>query len=370
MANAHHLFFSPRDIDVRCHYRGLDPHQHTVDFILEDPFGRVIGTREADLMIGPNPAARFVITPQNENDVIHGTSTWRNLPILYPGFYRIRVATPESYIQTLKLPPDQTFDDPLAYVEPMNFVVLSPSAYLPGGEFGWSLDGWSPEEMTQALPTLVQSGLSHVKLPVWISQETTPQQRETLIRLCSTLSQQQVRLIGLVNPIPQEIATTIVHRQINASSLLGNDPRLWGDSLQPTLHTLSLLIKDWQWTSDTDASLIDLFFDFEGTMPPSGRQRFQAFQKLFDQDQFAFGIGMTWNWYQDVPREELPIPNFSLNFPIDASVVPEDAAGAAGELPEPPEPPEPPPASAATIPTVTAATIPQTHQLLYHGLNS
>jgi len=61
-------------------------------------------------------------------------------------------------------------------------------------------------------------------------------------------------------------------------------------------------------------------------MPPAGMNRFQAYHKLFDQNQFGFGIGMTWNWYQDVPSDPLPIPNFSLNFPLDASVVPEDAA--------------------------------------------
>jgi hypothetical protein len=75
-----------------------------------------------------------------------------------------------------------------------------------------------------------------------------------------------------------------------------------------------------------------MFFDSEGNMPPSGTNRFRAYHKLFDQEQFGFGIGMTWNWYQDVPKNPLPIPNFSLNFPIDASVVPEEAAASLYEI--------------------------------------
>ena len=326
MANDHHLFFTPREISVRCEFRGLDPRQHAVQFFLEDPFGRIIGQREAELMIGHFPAERFVVNPQNIQDVIHGTATWNNLPIRFPGFYRIRVATPESYIQTLRLPPDQTFEDPLFHIAPQTFVVMPPGSYQPGGEFGWTLDGWPPDEITKALPTIAQSRLSHLKLPAWLSADIPPQQQETLLRLCRDLSQQRVRLIGLLSPVPKDMAAKIVHGQVHAASVLGNDTRLWGDSLQPSLLALSLLIKDWQWTSDTDQSLIDLFFTPDGKMSPPGRERFQAFHQLFDQEQFGFGIGMTWDWYREVPDEQLPIPNVTLNFPVDSSIMPEEVA--------------------------------------------
>ena len=325
MANDNHLFFTSREIFVRCHFHGLDPNQHAVRFILEDPFGRVIGQRDAELMIGNFPAGRFVVNPQNDQEVIHGVATWQNLPIRFPGFYRIRVATPESYIQTHRLPPDQTFDDPLTHIEPLTFVVMPPGSYLPGGDFGWTLDGWSPDEITKALPTLAQSGLSHLKLSAWISEDTSPQQRETLLNLCRELSNQRVRLIGLLSPVPKNVLAKIAPVQVNAASILGRDATFWGDSVQSSLLTLSLLIKDWQWTSDTDPSLIDMFFAPDGSMSPSGRNRFQAFHKLFDQEQFGFGIGMTWNWYQDVPVEQLPIPNFTLNFPLDSSITTEEA---------------------------------------------
>jgi len=328
MANPQHLFFTHRGLDVRCQFRGLDPHQHSVLFVLEDPFGRVIGQREAALYIGNHPAAQFVITPQSAQQIIHGTATWQDLPILSPGFYRVRVATPESYIQTLRLPADQTFDDPLKQIEPLSFAVMPQGSFIPGGDFGWTLDGWPLDEIMQSLPTLAQSGLSHLKLPVWISADTTPQHRETLLRLCNLLSERQVRLIGLLQPVPQDILDRIPPSLVNAATILGNNPQPWGDSLQPSLRTLSLLIKDWQWTADTDTSLMDMFFENTGAISPAGMVRFRNYHRAFDQNQFGFGIGMTWNWYQDVPNEEFPLSNFFLNFPVNASVTPDYAASA------------------------------------------
>ena len=332
MANDNHLFSTTRELYVRCHFRGLDPAQHSVLFVIEDHSGRVYGQREVDLMIGNFPAARFVITPQNALDVLHGIATWENLPIQSFGFYRIRVATPEPYIQSLRLPADQVFDDPLRNIEPLTFAVMPPGSFHPGGEFGWTLDDWTHEEIIKTLPTLAQSGLSHLKLPVWLSPNATPQERDALRRLCNTLSQQQVHLIGLLKPVPESILSKIRFEQVNAASILGTDIQLWGNSLQPALRSLSLLVKDWQWTSDSDCSLIDLFFEPGGKMTSSGMDRLRAFHKLFDQDQFGFGVGLTWNWYQDVPGSEFPFQNFSLNFPIDASVTPEMATTALADM--------------------------------------
>ena len=328
MANTHHLFSSPRGLDVRCQFRGLDPNQHTVLFVLEDVFGNVIREREIDLMIGNHPAAQFVVTPHNVNNIIPGAATWRDLPIISPGFYRVRVATPESYVQTLRLSADQPFDDPLGALESLTFAVIAPGTFLPGGDFGWTLDGWTLEEIRKLLPTISQSGLSRLKLPVWISAETTPQDREALMRLCHSLSEQQVQLIGLLQPVPQDILARIPTGYASAATILGNNPRPWGESVQPSLRTLSLLIKDWQWTADNDTSLVDMFFDYTGSMPPAGEARFREFQRAFDQNQFGFGIGMTWNWYQEIPNEEFPVVNFFLNFPIDASVTAQYAASA------------------------------------------
>jgi len=224
------------------------------------------------------------------------------------------------------LPADQTFEDPLANIEPLTFAVMPPGSFLPGGEFGWTLEGWTLDEIERSLPTLAQSGLAHLKLPVWLPPDASPQERGALLRLCNRFSEQQVRLIGLLNPVPEAILSRLPFGHVNAASVLGTDIRLWGDSLQPTLRTKSLLIKDWQWTSDTDQSLIDLFFEPDGSMSPAGIDRLRAFQRLFDQNQFGFGIGLAWNWYQNVPDSEFPFPNFFLNFPIDASIAPEAAA--------------------------------------------
>ncbi|MCL2006376.1 MAG: hypothetical protein FWG73_09515 [Planctomycetaceae bacterium] len=332
MANPHHIFHTTRELHVRCQFHGLDPNQHTVLFVLEDHTGRVISQREVGLMIGNQPAARFIVSPQDAQKVLHGTATWQNLPVQSFGFYRIRVATPESYIRTLRLPPDQSFEDPLENTESLTFAIMRQGSYHPGGDFGWTLDGWTLQEIDRALPLLAQSGLSQLKIPVWLPTDITPRDRQFLLRLCNGLSEQQVRLIGLLQPVQKEILARIpADQSVNAASVLGNNPRQWGDALQPTLQTLSLLIKDWQWTSDTDQSLIDQFFDYTGNLTLVGEQRFLGFQRAFDQNQFGFGVGMTWNWYQEVPSE-FPIPNLLLNFPIDASVTPEYAASALTDM--------------------------------------
>jgi hypothetical protein len=333
MANANHQFFTTRELHVSCHFSGVDPAQSSVLFILEDHTGHVMDRKKIELMDGNHPAARFVVTPQNADTVIRGTAKWDNLPIRLFGFYRIRVATPEEYIRALRLPPDQTFDDPLNATEPLTFVVMPSSSFYPGGEFGWNLDGWTLDEIQKALPTLDQSGLSRLKIPAWLSADAPPGQREMLRNLCNELTERQVHLIGLLNPLPNVIRAQLPRGQVNAASIMSSNPNLWGDSLQLSLQTLSLLVKDWQWTSDTDQSLMGLFFDPSGKMFPAGSNRFSAFQKLFDKNQFGFGVGLTWNWYQDVPEGEFPFPNCFLNFPIDASITAKDAATFFAEMP-------------------------------------
>ncbi|MDR0521626.1 MAG: hypothetical protein LBH00_07210 [Planctomycetaceae bacterium] len=327
MANADHLFFTARNLNVRCQFRGLDPKQHSVLFILEDPFGRVIGQKEVEMMIGNYPASTFFVTKKNNiPDVIHGTAAWKNLPIRSNGFYRIRVAAPPSYVQQIKLPPDQPFDDPLNDADPLTFAVMPTGSFLPGGEFGWNLGNWSSGEMIRKQTLLTQSGLSHLKLPVWLSSETDPKERDALINFCNNLSQQQVHLVGLLKPVPKALTEKIPFGQSNAASVISSNPPLWGQSLQPALQSFSLLVKDWQWAADSDQSLNTLFFDPVGKKTPEGIRRFQSFQKLFDPHQFGFGIGLTWDWNQDLPESDFPFPNLFLNFPADNLLTPEDTA--------------------------------------------
>jgi hypothetical protein len=292
MPNENHLFFHPRDIDVGCRIQGIDPAQHQVSFALEDPFGRIIAKRNIEIMIGNKPASQFVVAESDTSSVFHGTAIWRSLPIISPGFYRIRVSTPESFVKNLKLPEGVYFDDPLLDAEPLTFVVMPPGSFIPNGEFGWNLDGWTPEEINRRLPLLIQSGISRLKIPAWLSKDAA-KQRKVLEELCDMVSRRQVRIVGLLSPVPEEVRARIKFGTINAASIFSLEPTVWSDSLQPTLHDLSLLIKDWQWTSDDDLSMTDI---------PDFAQRFENLRRSFDRNDLGFGIGFAWNWEQTLPE--------------------------------------------------------------------
>ncbi|MDR2706737.1 MAG: hypothetical protein LBC02_13230, partial [Planctomycetaceae bacterium] len=241
MPNENHLFFHPRNIDVGCRIQGIDPAQHAVSFVLEDPFGRVIAKRDIELMVGSKPASKFVVAENDKFSVFQGTAIWRGLPVLSPGFYRVRVSTPESFIKDIKLPDSVFFDDPLSDAEPLTFVVTPSGSFISGGDFGWNLDGWTLEEINHRLPLLAQTGISKLKIPVWFSN-SNEKQYKMLNELCDVLSRRRVHVVGLLHPVPEEIRSKIQFGPVNAASIFSLAPATWSDPLQPTLQNLALLV--------------------------------------------------------------------------------------------------------------------------------
>jgi hypothetical protein len=298
MPNENHLFFYPRNIDVGCRIQGIDPAQHTVSFVLEDPFGRVIAKRDIELMVGSKPASQFVVAENDKFSVFQGIAIWRGLPILSPGFYRVRVSTPEPFIKNLKLPDSVFFEDPLGNAEPLTFVVMSSGSFISDGDFGWNLDGWTLEEINHRLPLLTQSGISKLKIPAWFSSGNEKQYR-MLNELCDVLSRRRVQVVGLLHPVPEEIRSKIQFGPVNAASVFSLSPTIWSDLLQPTLHNLALLVKDWQWTSDDDLSITEI---------PGFTQHFEELRRSFDRNDLGFGVGFAWSWEQALP-ERFSTPN-------------------------------------------------------------
>ncbi|MDR0703377.1 MAG: hypothetical protein LBF88_00140 [Planctomycetaceae bacterium] len=298
MPNENHLFFHPRNIDVGCRIQGIDSTQHAVSFVLEDPFGRVIAKRDIELMVGSKPASQFVVAENDKFSVFQGTAIWRGLPILSPGFYRVRISTPETFIKNLKLPDGVFFEDPLGDAESLTFVVMSSGSFIPDGDFGWNLDGWTLEEINRRLPLLTQSGISKLKIPAWFSGKNE-KQYQMLNELCDVLLRRRVQVVGLLHPVPDEIRTKIRFGPVNAASVFSLAPTLWSDSLQPTLNNLALLVKDWQWTSDDDLSITEI---------PGFAQHFEELRQSFDRNDLGFGIGFAWSWEQPLP-ERFSTPN-------------------------------------------------------------
>ncbi|MDR0337088.1 MAG: hypothetical protein LBI18_08360, partial [Planctomycetaceae bacterium] len=308
MPNENHFFFHPRDIDVGCRVQGIDPAQHLVSFVLEDTFGRVIAKRDVELMVGNKPASQFVVAEIDKFRVFQGTALWRGLPVLSSGFYRVRVSTPQSFINNLNISDGSVYDDPLSHAEPLTFVVMSSGSFVPNGEFGWNLDGWTLEEIMHRLPLLAQSGISRLKIPAWFANNHN-KQRQILNELCEILSRRHVQVVGLLHPIPEEIRTKIRFGEVNAASIFSLSPSVWSDSLQPTLQNLALLVKDWQWTSDDDLSITEI---------PGFVQHFDELRRSFDRNDLGFGIGFAWGWEQMLP--ERFNKSASTNLPHSANI--------------------------------------------------
>ncbi len=330
MQDEHHLFFDHKNIDVRCRLNGIDPAQHTVDFVLEDPFGRVIGRREVDMMIGSRPAAQFVLTNEDDWNVFQGVAVWQKLPIAGPGFYRLKVATPDSFQKSLKLPEGVFFRDPLLDAEPLTLVVMESGFFVPNGEFGWNLDGWTLEDIQKMQGILRQSGVSRLKIPAWYTgQDSTgapSEQRRLLSEICDSLALNQVRIVGLLSPIPEEVQKEIKLGPVNAASLFSLNVDAWTAPLQPTLQELSLLVKDWQWTTDEDRSIADI---------PGFAEHFETFRKSFDRNDFDFGTGFAWDWNNPLP-EQFSHPAPPAESPVEPASPPATEPAAEGVSPAPP----------------------------------
>jgi len=304
--NRHHLFFDVKGIDVDCKLSGVDPNQKSIAFSLEDAFGRVIAKREIEMMIGNLPAGQFVVNPNDHWTVHYGQASWRSLPILSPGFYRVRISTSEAYIKSIRLPEGVFFRDPLLDAVPLTFVVIPRGNFMPRGEFGWNLDGLKPNDIADIRSLLMQSGISRLKVPAWLTNDAESRDRQLLNSLCDEFARQQVGLVGLLHPPPQEVRDKVKTGEANAGAIYLLPPSDWAPTLDRTMQGLSLIVKDWQLTTDDDLSMETI---------PLFDQHFAAIRKAFDKNNFGFGIGFARSWelelpvrFEDVPEESRP-PN-------------------------------------------------------------
>ncbi|MDR1484190.1 MAG: hypothetical protein LBT09_05155 [Planctomycetaceae bacterium] len=291
MPNKHHIFTSKSGIDVSCVMTGFDPDQDKLKFILEDPFGRQIASREVEMIIGNRPASQFVVPKNDRWSVFEGVATWAELPINSAGFYRIRVETPKSYKNELRLPAGVFFEDSLQNSPPLTFVVIDQAAVVQDGIFGWNLDGWDLREIYDRRLQLGLSGVSKLKIPAWISGDD-PARRRQLLQISEAFTPIGMQLTGILSPVPQTVKDKIKVGKVNAAAIFAIPPITWTEPIQMTIQENSLLVKNWQLTGDDDLSLVNIS-DFS--------RHFQAVRSSFDRRNLGLGLGLAWDWTQPLP---------------------------------------------------------------------
>ncbi|MDR1924297.1 MAG: hypothetical protein LBQ66_07980 [Planctomycetaceae bacterium] len=299
MPNNHHIFTKKTGIEVSCMMTGFDPDQDKIKFTIEDPFGKTIAGREIEMTIGNRPVSQFVVAQNDRWSVFDGAATWQNLPIISPGFYRVRVETPKEYIKNLQLPAGVFFEDPLQNAPPLTFAVIDQSTITPDGAFGWNLDGWSLQEILDRQQQLALSGISKLKIPAWITNDNNEQRRQFL-QINETFTPLGMQVIGLLSPVPKNIRDKIRIGKVNAAAIFAISPTVWTEQIQPILQENSLLVKNWQLNADDDLSIVNL---------PDFENRFQNIRFNFDRKNLGFGLGVAWDWTHPFPFNKNKINN-------------------------------------------------------------
>jgi hypothetical protein len=291
MSNEHHIFTDKTGIEVECVMTGFDPDQDKLKFIIEDALGQPIASREIEMIIGNRPASQFIVPKNDRWSVFEGVASWSPLPINSPGFYRIRVETPKSYISKLHLPPGVFFEDSLRNSMPITFVVIDQAAITQDGIFGWNLDGWSLNEIYDRRLQLSLSGVSQLKIPAWIGGDDA-KQRSRFLQISETFTPMGMQLTGLLSPVPKNVKDKIKIGRVNAAAIFAVPVTTWTEAIQPVIQENSLLIKNWQLTGDDDLSVVNIT-NFEN--------RFREIQRSFDRKNLGLSLGVAWDWTQPFP---------------------------------------------------------------------
>lgn len=276
LPNRDHVFFSPRDIEVRCRILGLPSLNDPLRFYLEDPFGNSIDQLSLDMRVEDDPETAFVLKSE-EFTFFEGRGNWI-LPITNPGFYQIRVET--------------TGLDPNSRNHRISLAVMNPEQPPLGGDYGWSLPGRSFREIRDQRQFLAQSGISWLKIPCWFEKNTTAAQWEEIGHLCEWFTRSQnISLIGLLSDPPTEVRARITTEVPSTAGIFSLSPEVWYPTVEPTLLRLAL-IRYWQFGTDEDKSI----FEIDPLVP-----HVDAMYKAINRIAIDSSIGFGWDWNRPIP---------------------------------------------------------------------
>ena len=322
--NPWQLYTNADEIEISGHITASQTSWHGGTLELRDVFGRVLESRplaERNNGLEENGASRVV-----------GQYGFRWQPgIPASGYYTATLSLPIPGIDPVTL-------EPTKVSQSISFAILEPYGTMTNGDFGWLL----PRDMTidqcrKLQPLLEISGISRLKFPVWLAENSPETIRQQYMLFGEWLAEHRIQAIGVLATPPDALvaewlkqmpllrngtqipplnpattdtmprATTIAGIPTKPSLNIDRSgdvfllpPEYWLPSVEATIFRLGLIVPAWQFGHDDDRSLVG--YDGAGTLLGNvdSRLRQQGFDML---------LGLPWDWVDPFPT-----------YPVDNSV--------------------------------------------------
>ncbi|GAB6167381.1 hypothetical protein JCM19992_33810 [Thermostilla marina] len=278
------VYLMPADIELEANVAGIDARTKEIDFEAVDILGNVIAAETVPLDLEPAFAhGELTLDPTlREHPPMLGTAKWKP-SFDEPGYYRLTAA--------LRAPDGTTYRRHVA------LAVIEPVPIPSDGEFGWSFTAQPARIPLRELAFLIaNSGVSWIKYPVWIDDQTPADATNDLADFVSRLVAQGIMVVGELCDPPQSVLDVFGHGTPPlAAEVFSAEPETWYPSVEWTLSRFGTLINWWQVGHDHDTS-------FNGY--PHVVDRLARIKETLDKVVYDVRLGMAWNWMADPPDNE------------------------------------------------------------------
>ncbi|MHC4401098.1 MAG: hypothetical protein ACYTG0_15590 [Planctomycetota bacterium] len=275
-----HVFDVDDDVEVTCTASGILDEDPRVVFTLDDVFGVRIDEHSRHLSTVPPATTPGPLRGDSPNEPPGrtGSAVWK-LPVLGPGFYRVRATVDGS--------------DNLKHRRELTLAVIDGSLSSENSEFGWSLpQGDRPLGLAELTRLLGRVGIGWVKFPLWYGEEAGQERIEELNRFAEQLSARGIELVGLLHDPPDAVRNRSSHAR-SPAEVFTDDLESWYPSLEPVLARMAGRVQWWQLGSDQEAG----FVGYAG-LP----EKIAEIKARLDQLSHDAHVGFAWGWMNQIPE--------------------------------------------------------------------
>ncbi|MCL2348930.1 MAG: hypothetical protein FWC50_11820 [Planctomycetaceae bacterium] len=360
MTNPWQIYTDPNEISIHGNIFAVDPNWDAAKLELKDVYGNVLASKplmdSGSMENGPYPAKQFSSQQEKPEQEISGeTSPVKSIAGQYHfqwspaipsvGFYTVVVSLPSKEMDTYLL------QEMLISTGTFPFVLLKPGQMPDRGMYGWAFsEKMDIDELNRLKPLLMTGGISRLKFPLWLSDQTPEDVWKQYLDFGEWLVDNRIRGVGVLAfppdnllvewqkqlSLPQKSSATTpatasvpqparpldVSTAVNIFSL---PIEMWFPSIEATLYRLGMLIPDWQMSVYNDRSLEN---------HPDLPQMLLAIKSRLEQNGLDASIGFAWDWLQPFPvfphsekkiwgflalSNDLPLTASDLEYYLDAT---------------------------------------------------